>query len=122
MPNYNEQTITGSKWTRCNRVAIDNPSSGEKKITFFEETAMNVDGSVETFGKNVLELLYQTDVLIPIIDPVTLAPTGEHVTIPEIEKYVFSAYMEAANRRDENRGPIYDPEQFVNPDITGSGQ
>lgn len=48
-PNYKESEITGTQWTRCNRVVIENPLNAAPYVTFIEEVAMQLgDGKVIT--------------------------------------------------------------------------
>lgn len=48
MPDYKETTVTGTSWQRARQVVIENPYAKLPSITFIEERAMNVGGTVIT--------------------------------------------------------------------------
>ena len=41
-PNYNESTVTGTKWQRACRVVIENPYNQIPSINFIEEEIVNL--------------------------------------------------------------------------------
>lgn len=50
MPNYNESTVTGSRWTRCHGGSFSNNYNSTPNIVFNEEEIVLLDGG-ETIKK-----------------------------------------------------------------------
>lgn len=48
MADYKEQTISGQQWQRAWRVECDNKLGGQRRITYYEETAVKVGDQVIT--------------------------------------------------------------------------
>lgn len=105
MPNYQESQVEGTKWRRCERIEISNPSAPEPpRISFFERDVLSIDGSVVGVSSNApsfaLSVQYDPDAVIDLYDPATLEPTGQTVTHADLYVMLFSAYMTTAVARD----------------------
>lgn len=112
MSNYNEQSVTGTEWTRCKRIVIDNPLAAQPAIRFDEEAALTT--SVNTTMKNALGYLtvqFDPTSVIDLYDPITGEATGQTVTQGEIYALVYSAYLTAAKARDVANTPPAEPEE-----------
>jgi hypothetical protein len=98
--NYAEQDIAGKRWQRSHRVTITNPYGGGAAVAFDEEQVTEFDGVVSTKPGGVLTCYFDPAAEIPLINPVTLEPTGE--TMPQSVAYVllFSLYVQLAQARD----------------------
>lgn len=105
MPNYQESQVDGTKWRRCERIEIANPSAPETpRITFFERDVIGIDGNVVGVAGNApnaaLSVQYDQNAVIDLYDPETLEPTGQTITHAQLYVMLFSAYMTTAVARD----------------------
>ena len=107
MANYKESTITGSKWVRCHSIVINNPlqiNNASPTVSFFEQEIFNVGDDV--VFKNItipngLCVGFDPSATIEAYNPITLEKTGTTFTHGELYTLLFSAYMDAAAKRDE---------------------
>ena len=101
MANYNETTVSGSEYTRCNQVNIINRLGSIPAVIFCEERV-----AVLSDGRNLFTPLdHITEVFDPakvinLIDPNTGLPTGVEATYGDVYIMLYSAYMDAALARD----------------------
>lgn len=97
--NYKETTTTGTTWTRCTRVVVNNDFGEPPYVLFFEQQVFNVGGSmVRDLG--VLRQNFDPDGVIPLINPQTGEATGSTITQAEAYAVLYSAYLQAAMARD----------------------
>jgi len=103
MSNYQEQTITGTQWTRAFHVSCENPVTGAKRLTYHEETAIDIGGNVVTSRKGqTLECPYDPSNegdTFNLVHPVTGEVVG---TMTEQALYIAlgSHYVHKATQRD----------------------
>lgn len=101
MPNYNEVTGTGTMWTRCRQVVIENPFGGLKKpIRFSEENVVNIDNNIFTTQKGQFEIFFDSAKVIQLRDPVTNTMTGTTFTHQDLYNMLHSLYIQSAVERD----------------------
>lgn len=97
--NYRETTTTGTTWTRCTRVVVNNDLNEQPYVLFFEQQVFNVGGSmVKDLG--VLRQNFDPEAVIPLINPQTGEATGATITQAEAYAVLYSAYLQAAMARD----------------------
>lgn len=102
MADYNESTIAGTKWQRCWNVQIFNRLDTTPIIVFMEEVVASL-GNGEFMSKEVndrLATLFDPNAVVPVYDPTTLQPTGATFTHAQLYGMLFSAYIDAAKKRD----------------------
>lgn len=103
MSNYNEGTITGSKWTRCSSIHIINKYGKIPHIIFGEEDLVDIgepDPIIKNKGSEIHADFDQLNGIIPILDPSTGLPTGATVSHVELYTILYSLYMQKAVERD----------------------
>ena len=100
MGNYNESSVSGTKYQRCNQVIISNPYNGVPTITMQEELVATTD---IPFTKQLPGLtfgFYPSEV-IPMINPITGDPIqGVSITGAEVYAAIYSYYIKKAIERD----------------------
>jgi hypothetical protein len=110
--NYKQSDITGTTWTRCRTVTINNPLPGKGSINivtgqpvgpncvFLEETALSTGTEILTFDSGGCQTVYVPDSVITLLDPTTGNPTGETVTQAKLYQILYSLYLATATARD----------------------
>ena len=113
MSNYNEQTVTGTEWTRCKRIVISNPLAGQQEIRYDEETVLTTRaGQTLKTAQGYLTVPFDSDAVIDLYDPETGEATGQTITQGESYALIYSAYMTAAKARDHaNTPPAGEPQE-----------
>jgi hypothetical protein len=103
MTDYNESTVSGTQYTRCHRIVIENPMSGDKYVRFYEEDAINIPDDMPIRRERPAPLGLRFDdpaTEIPLRNPETWALTGETVTMGALYIAIASAYWMTAEARD----------------------
>lgn len=108
MANYKEELkqvkIEGTeyKWTRCNKIEIDNKFGKIPCIKMSEETLKReVDNTIKKIAASLIEVAYVANEEIPAIDPESLQPIpGMSFTSDQIYLALFSYYIKKAKERD----------------------
>lgn len=98
--NYAEQTVTGVKWKRANRVTILNPYGGGASVTYDEEQMTQVGDVITASPTRTLSVDFNPDTAIDLIDPVTLEKTGQQMTMAQVYVAVASLYWKLAAQAD----------------------
>jgi hypothetical protein len=110
--NYNESNVSGTSWTRCRAVTINNPLSGKGAISlltgqpigpnciFTEETAIALDTETLTFDSGACQQKYVSTDVIELLDPATNNPTGQTITQQNLYNILYSLYIATAKARD----------------------
>lgn len=108
MADYKESTVTGTRWTRCRQIRIDNPhsSQGIPGVQFVEEDAIDLGGDVGVVVtpsklRPIYSIQFDPVDVVDVYNPVTGEKTAQTITMGEIYTLIFSAYMTYAARRDE---------------------
>ena len=102
--NYKETTATGTTWTRCTRVVVNNDINETPYVLFFEQQVFNLEGQQTLKDSGVLRQDFEPDAVIPLINPQTGEATGATVTQAEAYAVLYSAYLQAAMARDAEEG------------------
>lgn len=98
---YRETDVSGSEYTRCYQVVIDNPAGGLPRATFYEERVLFSAGQrARRWPSGQCELIYDSALVVPLLDPATGAQTGETATLGALYLSLYSAYLHAATARD----------------------
>jgi hypothetical protein len=102
MANYQESTVTGTTWKRCNKIEIRNPYQGAKLAIFLEEelTSLANGKIIQEPSTNIQESFSDPAKVVELVDPTTGASLGNTVTYQEIYVILHSLYMQLANERD----------------------
>lgn len=102
MANYKESTVTGTQWTRCNTVVINNPIGGVPTVQFLEEVVISTPGGVMSFPSDGLRLFDAVNPSreIALLNPSTGEATGQVVTEGFLYAALFSRYIALAAARD----------------------
>lgn len=110
--NYKQSDITGTTWTRCRAITINNPLPGKGPVdivtsqpigpncVFIEESALTVGTETLTFDSGGCQTTYVPDSVISLLDPATGNPTGETVTQEKLYQILYSLYLATAIARD----------------------
>lgn len=99
MSDYNETTISGKSWQRCNEIRINNPRCGPPSVDFVEERVIVADSeSRQALG--VLTVAFDPARTFALRDPTTGEMTGSYMTYGEAYAVLYSAYINAALVRD----------------------
>lgn len=99
--NYNQNPISGKEYTRCAKVVAHNLLGSPRRVELHEETVIATGEKSVAIPSGVLDIWFQEDRVVPIINPETLEQTGQTMTQGEIYIALFSVYMQAAQLRDE---------------------
>ncbi len=99
--DYQYTEVTGSSFTRCSRVVVENPKEGGRSISFSEERIINLPGQViaTPLGNLTYPIAADMDEEFDLLDPDTGENTGT-TTFAKAYAVVHSAYMHTANKRD----------------------
>lgn len=100
MANYQETTVTGTSYVRCNQVLIINKLGFTPTIKFDEQAVITLDTGNIIKGAGEIDLIYDPAEVVPLINPATGEPTGETTTYGDIYASLYSAYIAAATSRD----------------------
>ena len=113
MANYKESEVVGTTYTRCNNIVIKNPLNGVKQAVFNEETVLVMTGATVTSPAKDCSLEFVSDGYIDVYDPNTNEQIGtmSHV---EVYKILYSMYLTAAYKRDNNPNKYITEEELNN--------
>lgn len=101
MPNYKEVTGSGTMWTRCYQIVINNPYGGlVKSARFFEENVVTIDSTIMQSNRGFIDKTFDPAALIELRDPSTGDKTGQTITQGELYNILYSLYMNTAIERD----------------------
>lgn len=105
MPNYNETPVSGNQWTRCHTVEIQNPYQGQKSIRFHEQNVIVMDNNETIYRSRSavpLQIGFDPTKTVQLLNTETGQPTGATFTHGDLYAMLFSAYLAAAQERDQN--------------------
>lgn len=103
MANYQETTVSGESYVRCNYVKINNGMTS-KIISFQEEKIINLED--ETITKNVGSVSEEfkaenAQTAFPMLNPETGQPVdGASMTYEGVYTALYSLYLHLATERD----------------------
>lgn len=104
LPQYAATTETGtiSKRRRADTCILYNPLVGNPRVEFFEQQVMTLpDGETIVTPTETLSLeVADQNLPVPLLNPVTLQPTGKTISAAEIELILVSLYIMMAQARD----------------------
>ena len=104
--NYKETNLTGTAWTRCRAVTINNPlqsslvDAGSPVAYFQEEQVISMEGANLMRDSGACSARFTPNGVIHLRDPETGEATGETVTHAALYAILFSLYMQTALERD----------------------
>lgn len=100
MANYQEQSITGSEYVRCNEINIYNPLGLTPTIKFFEEKiTLLTNRTLSDPGAGIV-VTFDPNKTFAVLDPTTGNPTGITSSWGDIYALIYSAYIGEALVRD----------------------
>jgi len=101
-PDYRQQTISGSQWTRCLHIEANNPYGGQPSIRFDEEVrvVLQAGQTLGTPSGSIERPFTDPFATFPLLDPTTGAPTGAIITHGQVYAILWSLYIDSAQRRD----------------------
>lgn len=102
MANYQESTVTGTTWKRCNKIEVRNPYQGQKLAIFLEEeiTSLANGRLLQEPTTNIQEAFSDPAKIVDLINPETGESLNNSVTYQEIYIILHSLYMKLATERD----------------------
>lgn len=102
MPDYQESTVSGSKYRRWSRITIDHPRTGTPSAMILEDEVLVVgDETIERPVGNLKIAMTDPMKTIPLRDPANeWAETGATLTMGELYAAIGSACWQAALERD----------------------
>lgn len=103
MADYKQDTISGTKWQRCNRVQIINDLNDTPRIIFGEEEIISLNGEFIHNQPKQYECAsnFSYNTSINLRDPNTGELTGATSTQGELYVLLYSLYIQTALERDE---------------------
>ena len=110
MANYNEQTGSGTSWTRAKQVIINNNYNTTKNIVFFEEDIATVGDKVFQSNAGMLTAQFNPQGIINLRDLQTGERTGNVVSQALVYQAIYSLYLDLAEARDITAAP---PRAFI---------
>jgi hypothetical protein len=100
VPNYNESSISGTAYTRCNQVVINNPKGGVPSMAFLEERFIELGADSIARPVGAINASFRADGVFQLIDPTTGEPTGTVMTHEQVYAVLYSLYISEALARD----------------------
>lgn len=109
MPNYQEATVSGTKWQRCNQVVINNPYQGQPRVEMREEVIARIEN--DTFIQTAAGLRFDFDPseIIQLRNPANGEFTGQTMSMEQVYVVLWSLYLQKAAERDIPVEPVVDP-------------
>lgn len=105
MANYNEQSGSGQSWQRCYTITIDNPYQATPVITFHEELVVQIGDNTIRQPKTSCRVQFDPNQTFNVVNPENNINTGATLTHKDLYVYLYSLYIDAATKRDnENLG------------------
>lgn len=110
MSNYKETSITGTKWVRCGTIQIVNPYQRTPAVQFIEEQVTSLGEGEEPLFAAAGSICVQFDPakVIQLRDPITGNLLDQTITYGEVYAMLYSAYMDAAEKRDAVQPEVSD--------------
>lgn len=104
MANYNETAGTGTMWTRCYKIVIENPYIGLQKVAqFFDEDVVVINNRIIQKQSRLIQKTFDSSSTIQLRDPQTGQLTGETITHQELYNILYSLYIQSAMERDSQQ-------------------
>ena len=93
---FQETQVIGQKYTRFDRINVDNSLDSTPMIHISSEDIMIVDGDTKLqVGRNDYSIPFNADAVIPLRNPVTDELTGASMTHAEIYAILYSVARSA---------------------------
>lgn len=105
MPDYQEQTISGSTYQRCNRIVIENPRDSAPAVTFIEEKIIVAGDTTIAIPAGNFAIAIDPTESIALRNPETWELTGTTITLGELYAGIASVYWQKALERDAASTP-----------------
>lgn len=100
MSNYQETTVTGTSYIRCNQVLIINKLGITPTVKFDEQAVITLDTGTIIKGAGEIDIVFNPSEIVPLLNPATGELTGETTTYGDIYTSLYSAYISSALARD----------------------
>lgn len=100
MADYKEQNVSGNQWQRCCNIHISNSYGRVPTITMQEEQLTNINGELFQKGAGGINVEFNPDANIPLLNPADGTPLGTTMTQGQIHVALWSLYMQKAAERD----------------------
>ena len=103
MPDYKENTLAGTAYTRAHQVVIANPTVGTKAISFYEEQVINlVDEQIIRQQGGVQEPFTADNANeeFALVNPIDGTPLGLTMEYKDVHVAMHSLYYHVAAKRD----------------------
>lgn len=100
MANYQEQTISGSEYVRCNEILISNPLGLTPTVRFSEEKITLLSNRTLSDPGAGIQVSFDPSKTFPVLNPMTGEATGDTSSWGAIYTLVYSAYVSEALTRD----------------------
>lgn len=98
--DYREEIVTTKTWRRSYRIEILNPYLGVPALRFDEEDMREAEGVVSSSDAPGVFCSFDPSRIVPLVDPVTLEPTGDSISMGACYMALFSLYINLARARD----------------------
>lgn len=104
---YQPSDVSGSEFTRCYQIVIDNRLNNAPEVVFHEERVLVVSAGPDRHWP-IGHCCSPYDPLaeITVLNPATGLPTGDVVTQGQLYALIYSAYLAAAVARDTAGGAL----------------
>jgi hypothetical protein len=103
--DYQEQTLQGSSYQRCNRIVIENPRNSDPAVTFIEEKIIVTGDNTIAIPANNFAIAIDPTESIALRNPETWELTGATITLGELYAAIASVYWQKALERDAQQQP-----------------
>jgi hypothetical protein len=103
--DYQQQTIQGSSYQRCNRIVIENPRDSAPAVTFCEEKIIVAGDTTLAIPAGVFAIAIDHAETIHLRNPETWELTGQTITLGELYVGIASVYWQKALERDNANNP-----------------
>lgn len=104
---YKQENKEISTYLRTNKVVLNNPLNAVPGVQIYEEKVLDVAGDVSTKQVSILTKSFTSEnasTEFPLLNPVTLEPTGQTATYADVYAMIASLYLSMATERDTAAG------------------
>lgn len=103
MPNYKETTLVSTKYQRACRIIIENPLGKVPSVNFIEEeVTIHDDGTKSHKLVGSLNMVFDSNEIIEIIDPVSNEPIGKSFPVTIAQAIIYGLYWKKVKERDQS--------------------
>ena len=99
--NYKQTNETGTVYTRCYQVSIDNGLNKNPIVSMHEEEVFTIGTNTITRPGRFLQKSYNASEVIELVNPETGEPIGQSVSHQELFVMMYSLWLATAKEHDE---------------------